>query len=92
MESEGKMINKNGVYISKGNGSFKRNDRNDNSQVCQRGGSTKYRTNGYQYVKYWIEYTTNSLSEKANEFNGIRLKFNFKRNNQQKYSSIVEGK
>jgi hypothetical protein len=79
MESEGKMTNKNGVYISKGNGSFKRNDRNDNSQVCQRGGSTKYRTNGYQYVKYWIEYTTNSLSEKANEFNGIRLKFNFKR-------------
>jgi hypothetical protein len=49
------MTNKNGVYLSKGHESFKRNDRYDNSQVCQRGGSTKYRTNGYQSIKHWIE-------------------------------------
>ena len=38
-----------------------------------------------------LNHTTNSLSEKANEFNGIRLKFNFK-GTTRKYSGTVEGK
>ena len=42
-----KMTSRNGVYISKGNGSFNLNDHNDNFQVCQNGGFTKCRTNDY---------------------------------------------
>ena len=81
------MTNKNGVYISKGNWSFKINDHNDISQVCQRDGSTEYISN---LSSIRLNPTTNSL-EKANDFNGIILKFNFN-GTTRKYSGNVEGK
>ena len=64
------MTSISGVYISKGNGSFKINDHSDNYQVCQRVVVRNVVPMITNRSSTGLNHTTNSL-EKESEFNGI---------------------